>query len=150
MTAASITATVAFAVLAPAGQSQAVSSGGPLLVGAPWSIVGTGASNIAWYNSQTGETQLWYMNQNEVTAAVDVVDEQGRTAYVGPPWSVAAVADMNGDGQNDIIWHNSETNETQIWMMNGQQITNITTTTTPSGFTPAPLSRPKRSDFRFF
>src|SRR6185312_12610408 len=55
--------------------------------------------------------------------AVDVVDEQGRTAYVGPPWSVAAVADMNGDGQNDIIWHNSETNETQIWMMNGHQIT---------------------------
>src|SRR5438105_12130399 len=29
---------------------------------------------------------------------------------------------MNGDGNLDIVWHNSLTNETQIWFMDGERL----------------------------
>jgi len=70
-------------------------NGSAALVGLPWSIVGTndfnqdGKGDILWYNSSTGETQIWFMNGRSVVrrATVDA-DLDGGGALVGPPWSI--------------------------------------------------------------
>jgi predicted ABC-type ATPase len=97
-------------------------------IGPPFSIVGVGDMNgdgkadIVWYNSQTGETQLWLMNENRIARRATVVDEHGAFIPIGPPFSIAGVGDMNGDGKADIVWYNSQTGETQIWFMNESRI----------------------------
>jgi FG-GAP-like repeat len=128
---ASCTAALLTAVLFQGGVAHA--AGSAFLVGPPWSIAGMNSSNIVWYNSQDGEIQMWSMNHNAVSSAVDITDEQGHAAFVGPPWSIVAVADMNGDGNSDIVWHNAQTNETQIWLLNGNQIASRQTVIDESG-----------------
>ena len=97
--------------------------GRPAFVGPPWNIVGHGHFNlgdnpdILWHNSSTNETQIWFMNLHRVIRRATVVGEDGRPAFVGPPWSIVGAGDFTENGVPDIIWHNSLTNETQIWFM---------------------------------
>ena len=105
-----------------------VEGGRPALVGPPCSIVGArdfsrdGQTDLLWYNSSSGQTQIWYMSRQQVMGRADVLGEDGSAAIVGPPWSIVGVNDMNGDRKLDIIWHNSSTGETQIWQMNGNRV----------------------------
>ncbi|MGZ8155836.1 MAG: FG-GAP repeat domain-containing protein, partial [Burkholderiales bacterium] len=34
-------------------------------------------------------------------------------------WSVAGLADYNGDGKADVIWRNTKTGDNGIWFMDG-------------------------------
>jgi hypothetical protein len=34
-------------------------------------------SDIYWYNSQTGETQIWLMNGSQIASRATVTDEHG-------------------------------------------------------------------------
>src|SRR5260370_562666 len=92
-----------------------------IFVGPPWSIVGIsdfngdGKADILWHNSSTSETQIWFMDGHKVTGRATVLGEGGSAAFVGAPWSIVGTSDFNGDGKADILWHNSSTNETQIW-----------------------------------
>ncbi|MGQ8901389.1 tyrosinase family protein, partial [Bacillus sp. TSA_111.2] len=100
----------------------------PIFVGLPWSIVGTsdmngnGKSDIVWHNSDTNETQIWFMNDHKIISRATVLGENGSPFFVGAPWSIVGTSDMNGNGKSDIVWHNSDTNETQIWFMDGYRI----------------------------
>jgi len=102
--------------------------GKPAFVGPPWTIVGnghfnlTGNADIVWHNSQTNETQVWFMKLHKVAGRATVLGEDGKPAFVGPPWSIVATGGPNGDSKSEIVWHNSVTNETQIWFMNGHRI----------------------------
>ena len=50
---------------------------------------------------------------------------------------------MNGDGQADIVWHNSSTNETQLWFMDAAKVTDRATVTGQDG-NPALIGPPWR------
>jgi hypothetical protein len=95
---------------------------------AHWHIVGTSDMNrdlradIVWYNSKTGETQIWFMKGHKLDRRETVLDENGRKIFIGPPWKIVGAGDMNADRKADIVWHNSKTGETQIWFMNGHRI----------------------------
>jgi hypothetical protein len=54
-----------------------------------------GRSDIVWYNSQTGETQIWFMDGNRLVGRGTVVDESGNFIPIGPPFSIAGVAEFN-------------------------------------------------------
>jgi len=102
--------------------------GRPFLVGLPFSIVGIGGPNgdgkseIVWHNKDTNETQIWFMDGERVNRRATVLDEQGSPIFVGLPFSIVGVADLSGDGNPDILWHNKDTNETQIWFMDRERV----------------------------
>ena len=102
--------------------------GKAVLVGAPWQIVGVndldgdGKTDILWHNSQTNETQSWLMDRHKIRQRLTVRDKDGKAALVGNPWSIAGLGDLDGNGQSDIVWHNSETNETKVWFMKADRI----------------------------
>src|SRR5947209_10636752 len=102
--------------------------GQPIAVGLPWSIVGTGALNgngqtdILWHNSDTNHIQVWLMDGMKIAGRPETVDEKGQPIAVGLPWSIVGTGDFNGNGQTDILWHNSDTNHIQVWLMDGMKI----------------------------
>jgi uncharacterized protein YcsI (UPF0317 family) len=69
------------------------------------------------------------MNGNQITGRATVVDEHGNPIFVGLPFQIVGVGDVTGDGRADIVWHHQQTGETQIWQMNGNQITGRATVT---------------------
>jgi hypothetical protein len=107
--------------------------GEPIFVGEPWSIVGTfgtlgdNTSEIVWHNSSTNETQIWSMRRERIVKRATVIDEDANPIFVGLPWRIVGAGDFKEDGIPEIVWHNSSTNETQIWFMGrggiGNQIT---------------------------
>jgi hypothetical protein len=107
------------------GRATVVDTNGvAMLVGSPWSIVGTndfdrdGSTDLLWHNDSTGETQLWYMHGLAVVARATVdANQDGGAAFVGAPWSIVATGDFNLDGNADILWHNASTGESQVWFM---------------------------------
>ena len=86
-----------------------------------WHVAGSGdffadsRSEILVRHRVTGENGL-------------VVDPVGQTSLLPLPtlpdqaWSVAAVANFDGDGYPDILWQNQDTAELLIWRMNGQTL----------------------------
>lgn len=114
-----------------------------MFVSPPWSIVGTGDFNkngnadILFRNTSDNGTQIWFMNGARISSRAPLVAENGRTnMFVGPPWSIVGVGDFNNDGGADILFHNSSTNETQIWFMDGARISSRVTVTSEDGRTP--------------
>jgi hypothetical protein len=101
-------------------------TGTAIYIGPPFSIAGTNMDHkpqIIWYNSTTGETQLWRMNDNRIGSRLTLLGEDGKPIYVGPPFSIVGSGDFNGDGKDDVVWHNATTGETQIWLMNDRNVT---------------------------
>ncbi|GAA3014468.1 MULTISPECIES: hypothetical protein [unclassified Kitasatospora] len=92
--------------------------------GTPWQIAGVANFNrsdsypdILWHNTSTNETQIWFMNDMSIIGRADVLEENGSPTHVGAPWQIAGVSGLNPYGGPDILWHNTNTNESQIWSM---------------------------------
>ena len=68
------------------------------------------------------ETQIWRINGNRMTGRATVLGEDGKNLLVGLPWRIVSSGDFNSDGKTDILWHNSTSNETQIWLMNDRSV----------------------------
>jgi hypothetical protein len=79
-------------------------------------------TEILWHNSSTNEIQIWFMDGREVVGRGTVLGEDDKEAFIGPPWRIVGVGDFDRDGTADILWHNSSTNEIQIWFMNGREV----------------------------
>src|SRR5215469_2656550 len=94
--------------------------------------MGVGIPIIVWYNSNTGETQIWFMDGNTLAGRATVVDQNG-PALVGPPFSIVGVGDFNQDGNADLVWYNSNTGETQIWFMDGNTLAGRATVVDQNG-----------------
>ena len=91
------------------------------------------ASDILWHNSATGETQIWVMDGSRVSSTATVLGETGKAASWGRHLASSGAGDFSGDYKDDIVWHNSSTNETQIWVMDRFDVSSRATVLGPDG-----------------
>lgn len=63
------------------------------------------------------------MERERCTGRATVIGEDGKPALVGPPFSIVGTGDFTGDGVTDIVWHNSDTGEVQLWFTKGGRVT---------------------------
>jgi hypothetical protein len=66
-----------------------------------------------WRNSPTGNIGLWFMNGTSSSLLGTV-----SMGSVSSDWRMEATGDLNDDGVDDFIWHNTVTSQTGIWLMN--------------------------------
>lgn len=75
---------------------------------------GDGRSDLVWRSTATGDVQLWLM---------DGANRLATMQYFGPSpssdWTLAAVADLDGDSRADLVWQNLQSGQIAAWFMNG-------------------------------
>ena len=86
----------------------------------PWQVRGIvdldgdGQNDLLWQQPQSGDLYVWFMNKTTATGA----------SYLSPSrledtqWQLRGVADFNGDGQPDLLWHHQKTGDLYVWFMN--------------------------------
>jgi hypothetical protein len=75
---------------------------------------GDGIPDLIFQNPSTGGVSIWFMtgwNGLTISSAPIIYT-------AAPQWQLVAAADMNGDGEPDLIFENSVTNQISIWFMN--------------------------------
>jgi hypothetical protein len=104
-----------------------------------WKVVAVsrhGQASILWHNATTGELGFWRLKD---TPSIHPQGPGLRQAYyttvssMTPPlswkcarstgcadqWRVIGLDDVNGDGQDDVVWFNAQTGVISAWLMNG-------------------------------
>ncbi len=79
-----------------------------------------GMTDIVWHNDTTGGVEIWYMSLTSRIYRLTVdATRDGGGANVGAPWFLVGSGDFNRDGATDLLWHNENTGESQVWYMDG-------------------------------
>jgi hypothetical protein len=68
----------------------------------------------------SGAHSLWLMSNFTYTGAVTNYPDLGDT-----DWWIAAVGDLNADGQNDVLMRNRVTGDNKVWIKDGPTVTQI-------------------------
>ncbi|MBF2028383.1 MAG: VCBS repeat-containing protein [Oscillatoriales cyanobacterium C42_A2020_001] len=77
-----------------------------------------GAADYFWQEPTTGTIGTWLMDASGTT-----VKSFAQIPYnVTGEWYIGGVGDFNGDAGLDIIWRNSNTGLTGVWLMNGTNV----------------------------
>jgi hypothetical protein len=85
-----------------------------------WKVVGVGDFNgdhkpdIVWQHD-TGWLAVWMMNGPVVMSWPDMTPNK----VLDPRWRVVGVADLNADGNSDLIFQHTGSGDMAAWMMNG-------------------------------
>jgi hypothetical protein len=77
---------------------------------------GDGIADMVWRDRSSGTTYLWTMNRQTVATQTTLVNGGGSNG-----WEIGAIADMNFDGQDDLIWRNSLTDQSAVWLLRNAQ-----------------------------
>jgi hypothetical protein len=88
-----------------------------------------GHDDVIWHHPQSGDLYVWFMNGTAATAGAAL--SPGR--FANTRWQLRGLADFNGDGQIDLLWHDQTTGDLSVWLMNGTAAIG-TSPTTPSRF----------------
>ncbi len=102
-------------------------------------------NDLLWRNPITGETLVWQTNLGPTTRTFS---SGTINAYNTPEWRYVGNADFDGDGDGDLLWHNIQTGDLNIWKMDGSTIeTVITDVITPAQRVAAPWFIQNISDY---
>ena len=84
-------------------------------------------AGILWRNTISGSTEMWF---NHYPYCCGTWEQ--RVLLSDPPWRVTHVADVDGDGMDDIVWRNTATGQSAIWLMNGFDVVDTIGLSAPS------------------
>ena len=72
-----------------------------------------GRVRLYWQHSSTRQPVIWHLGDSgERKGGVAVA-----TANPASAWRIAGTADIDGDGTEDLIWHNSSSGRVAIWFL---------------------------------
>src|SRR5688572_12309258 len=92
--------------------------GEPVVFAGAGDLDGDGRSDILWRDLASGDNIAYRMQGTSVPRGPELL----RSVEDGN-WSIAAVADFDGDGKDDIFWRNYASFENYLWTMDGVQVT---------------------------
>ncbi|MBD2082771.1 VCBS repeat-containing protein [Leptolyngbya sp. FACHB-17] len=78
-------------------------------------------------NAATGASQIWSVNGSTPVIRQDLPTETDDN------WQVSGIADFNRDGQQDLLWFNSQTGAVRIWQQNNGAVQSIALGTAGGG-----------------
>ncbi len=108
-----------------AGSSSVTSQGNAVAPDASWKIVGTsdfnndGKTDVLW-RQDSGALALWLMNGSTI-ASSNTITYHGNAISPDASWSIAGTADLNGDGNADLLWR-QVSGAVALWTMNGASV----------------------------
>lgn len=79
---------------------------------------GDGNADMLWWDSRNGWLVVWHMLGTRLLSSVALNPE--RVADID--WTPVGVADVNGDGQPDVIWRHQRDGWVTVWLMNGRHL----------------------------
>jgi hypothetical protein len=82
-------------------------------------------SGLVWHNASSGELSRWDFDEQSgvVTSATPLSAACGASDGCSSAWSALLTADFNGDGEDDILWHNATTGELSAWLLHDATVT---------------------------
>jgi hypothetical protein len=90
-----------------------------------WEIRAVGDFNgdrkpdFLWQHRTTGALGVWLMDGHVRTGTADLTTLSGVSAETTLEWKIMAAADMDRDGQLDLVWQHQTSGEVRIWHMMG-------------------------------
>jgi len=100
-----------------AGSGAALYAVFPYLMRWTGDFDGDGKTDILFRSNQfggLGEIAAWLMNGTAPAGSTVLL--------ANPDWIPTHVADLDGDGKDDIVWRQGSTNNVAVWLMNGLAI----------------------------
>ncbi len=73
-----------------------------------------GNSDLILQNNATGQHQVWYLNGATYSGA-----NANLAGAIPTAWILAGTADLNGNGNSDLIWHNTMNGSAVYMLLNG-------------------------------
>jgi hypothetical protein len=94
-----------------------------------WTPIATGDFNydgqrdLLWFNAQSGVLSPWLLNGASVTGTQDLDWHCDAASGCSAAWRPVGTGDFNGDGRVDVLWHNAQSGELSVWLLNGATVT---------------------------
>jgi glucose/arabinose dehydrogenase len=106
------------------GQGMGTIVKGPL----PDDLDGDGRPDILWRNQTSGQLYAWFMDGTEAHSASFLTP----SVFASTVWQIRGLADFDGDGKTDILWHNRATGQVYVWLMDGTRVASASYLTPPA------------------
>ncbi len=71
--------------------------------------------DLVWRNVDSQKLVVWTLVEMRRTGTLVPNPAQA----VNANWTLAAAADVNGDGWNDFVWHNADSGNVVLWLLDG-------------------------------
>jgi hypothetical protein len=81
-----------------------------------------GHPDLLWHHQVGGDLYTWLMNRTVASGG----------GYLDPPrfadtrWQIRGLADIDGNGSDDLLWHHQRTGDLYVWLMSGTSTTSGT------------------------
>ncbi|MCU0294123.1 MAG: FG-GAP-like repeat-containing protein, partial [Thermoanaerobaculaceae bacterium] len=89
-----------------------------------------GKPDLLWHHQGNGDLYLWAMDGYAVKWGSYLTPSR----FADTRWQIRRVADFNGDGQLDLLWHHQTNGQLYVWMLQNL-VTTAGSYLTPSAFT---------------